>query len=400
MALDFCYTFYQEKVLKEKLHLPHQKTPMNTFTSALKLKLDQSQNNNYGIENYDEDRFGPLPIHSKGILKSVKEIIKGILGKSNTVNSESLESNPLYQKYGNDLEKVYSIVSPESKKTLVELIAFRLLGYTKVKLSLNTEEYWKSLQQVEELLSNEDTMDPNFLHFVLRKIDLKELGYDFKMYYHKMGVLTDFVVEQYAYNVEAEEVVKVEEGDYVIDAGACWADTALYFAEKAGPNGKVFSFEFIPGNIKIFNANLDLNPSLKERVTLVQQPVSNVSNLAIYYEDRGPASKVELNAFDSQTGTSSTIAIDDFVRDNEIEKIDFIKMDIEGAEPLALEGAIETIKKHKPKLAIAIYHNMDDMVNIAQWINNLDLGYKLAIKHNKIHAEETILFGKVKKNNF
>ena len=69
-------------------------------------------------------------------------------------------------------------------------------------------------------------------------------------------------------------------------------------------------------------------------------------------------------------------------------------MDIEGAEPSALEGAIETIKKFKPKLAIAIYHSMDDFVNIPNWILDLNLGYEIFIDHYTIHAEETVCFAK------
>ena len=67
-------------------------------------------------------------------------------------------------------------------------------------------------------------------------------------------------------------------------------------------------------------------------------------------------------------------------------------MDIEGAELLALNGAIETIKKFKPKLAIAIYHSMSDFISIPKWIDDLNLGYKLYLDHYTIHTEETILY--------
>ena len=51
-----------------------------------------------------------------------------------------------------------------------------------------------------------------------------------------------------------------------------------------------------------------------------------------------------------------------------------------------------TIKKHRPKLAIAIYHSLDDFVNIPKWLIGLDLGYKFYLGHYTIHAEETVLF--------
>ena len=74
-------------------------------------------------------------------------------------------------------------------------------------------------------------------------------------------------------------------------------------------------------------------------------------------------------------------------------------MDIEGSETAALIGAIETIKKFKPKLAIAIYHSVDDLVNIPTWILNLDLDYEIFIGHYTIHAEETVCFAKPKIKN-
>ena len=57
-------------------------------------------------------------------------------------------------------------------------------------------------------------------------------------------------------------------------------------------------------------------------------------------------------------------------------------MDIEGAEPDALEGALKTIKKFKPKLAISIYHNLGDYSQIIPWLNSLNLKYKFFIRHH------------------
>ena len=51
-------------------------------------------------------------------------------------------------------------------------------------------------------------------------------------------------------------------------------------------------------------------------------------------------------------------SIDEFVKLENLRKLDFIKMDIEGAEIEALTGAVETIKFHKPNFAIASYHKI------------------------------------------
>lgn len=143
-----------------------------------------------------------------------------------------------------------------------------------------------------------------------------------------------------------------------------------------GISGKVYSFEFIPGNIDFFRQNVALNLHTKDIITPVEQPVSDKSGQELNYYDNGPGSKLELQPFEGMHGSVVTISIDDFVDDNRIEKVDFIKMDIEGAEMLALKGAQQIIEKHRPVLAISIYHSMEDFSQIPNWIHNIGLGYQ------------------------
>ncbi|WP_166636555.1 FkbM family methyltransferase [Salegentibacter sp. 24] len=228
---------------------------------------------------------------------------------------------------------------------------------------------------------------------------MKDIGYDIEFFFTEKGIAVDFILEQYAYKKKAKTVVGAEEGDVVFDLGACWGDTALYFADKVGDEGKVYSFEFIPGNIEIFNKNILLNPRLNRRIQLIPHPVTDRAGDSIFFFDNGPGSKVSSESFLEQAGDCTTESIDNFVKQNAIKKVDYIKMDIEGAEKLALEGAINTIKRFKPKLAIAIYHSLDDFATVPTWIMNLDLNYKIFIDHFSIHAEETICFAIPQKNN-
>ncbi len=183
-----------------------------------------------------------------------------------------------------------------------------------------------------------------------------------------------------------------DEGDTVIDCGACWGDTALYFAHKVGAAGKVYSLEFLPSNIQLFRTNVNLNPNLKDRIALVERAVWETSNQTLNFREFGPGSVVSAAPLENQTGSTTTIAIDDLVKQQKIRRVDYIKMDIEGAEPNALKGALNTIKKHRPKLAIAIYHSLEDFVNIPKWLMGLGLDYNFFLGHYTIHAEETVLF--------
>ena len=74
------------------------------------------------------------------------------------------------------------------------------------------------------------------------------------------------------------------------------------------------------------------------------------------------------------------------------EKATFIKMDVEGAELDSLKGAEKTIKLYKPKLAIAIYHKPEDILEIPQFILSCREDYKLYIRHYTSCNYETILY--------
>ena len=87
-----------------------------------------------------------------------------------------------------------------------------------------------------------------------------------------------------------------------------------------------------------------------------------------------------------------TIDIDTFKKKNNIQKVDFIKMDIEGAELPAIRGAKETIKTDRPQLAISIYHSNDDFVNIPQYLANELENYTLRLGHYSYNHCETVLY--------
>lgn len=377
---------------------------MTPFKSALKEELIQSQPNNFGIKNFDVHRFGEMIVHPEPlntILHSSKQVVKKIIGYDKVQRKRSYKecierALEEIKKYEEGLEYLYEHVNTRGRELLVKIIAYRLLGYSKVKLPFNNPQYWNSLELVKTLKDGDDKYDPHFMHFILDKFDLSPIGFNVKLYFSEVGIAIDFIAEQYAYKEDNKILIQANKGDIVLDIGGCWADTALYFAEKIGEAGKVYSFEFIPGNIKLHKINSSLNPILEKRIELVPFPAANISGQPVYFKDNGPGSHIEQNPFEGQTGSTSTISIDDFVIRNNINKVDFIKMDIEGAEPLALKGAFETIKKFKPVLAIAIYHSMEDFINIPKWILNLNLGYELFIGHYTIHGEETICFAKPK----
>ena len=96
-------------------------------------------------------------------------------------------------------------------------------------------------------------------------------------------------------------------------------------------------------------------------------------------------SKIDENGLDE----ICTESIDNILQN---EKATFIKMDVEGAELESLKGAEKTIKKYKPKLAIAIYHKEDDILSIPQFILECRDDYKFYIRHYTSCNFETVLY--------
>ena len=74
-----------------------------------------------------------------------------------------------------------------------------------------------------------------------------------------------------------------------------------------------------------------------------------------------------------------TVSIDGFVRENRIGKVDYIKLDVEGSEPEALEGARETLTHHRPQLAVCIYHRKEHLFEIPLFLDGILESYTYRI---------------------
>ena len=76
-----------------------------------------------------------------------------------------------------------------------------------------------------------------------------------------------------------------------------------------------------------------------------------------------------------------------------LNSLDLIKLDIEGAEPNFIEGAICTIKRFRPSLSISIYHNNDQIVKIPEMLIKELEDYRFEIGHHSNSPWlETVLY--------
>ena len=81
-----------------------------------------------------------------------------------------------------------------------------------------------------------------------------------------------------------------------------------------------------------------------------------------------------------------TITLDDFVKERKLERVDFIKSDIEGFERYLLQGAQETLKNFAPKLALCTYHLPDDPQVMTDLIMQANPRYNIVYGKMKLYA--------------
>jgi FkbM family methyltransferase len=275
---------------------------------------------------------------------------------------------------------------PASQDLFVLLIAYRLLGHRHVRLPANNVAHWTIREQVKAMPCGHSPHSGLF--GPLRRYELHFLGEPLVLDAWWMGIAWTFFYRQYF--LERDGIsVQPQPGDRVIDAGGCYGDTALAFAASVGPGGRVHSFEIDPGNAGIARHNFAGNPGLADRLALHECALTRNEQARLYRHGSGPGACVS----DVPSGAPLAVAtIDGLVSRGVLDRVDFIKMDIEGAERDALTGAEQTLRRFRPRLAISVYHRESDLWHIVRWLDALALGYRFHLEHYTIHHEETVLY--------
>lgn len=179
--------------------------------------------------------------------------------------------------------------------------------------------------------------------------------------------------------------IRLKKGDYVFD---CGANLGLFSAIAAAKGCKVFAFEPMPAvleELKITASNNDgicVYPfALADESKEINIEYSSFTGSTIK-EERIERKRNE----DFKKITVQCKTIDDFVEEHGIEKVDFIKADIEGAEREMLRGAMKTMKRFAPKLAICTYHLADDKEVLEKIIKEANPEYCVIHKWKKLYA--------------
>ena len=278
----------------------------NFFHHSLLKTLAANWNNNLR-DNFDFFRFG----------NPEKEIINA---QKNFFDIEE---------HLDELESFFYLLEDvHSRQMLLQLLAFRIMGHRKIRLPLSRKEYWRAIDNLELFMDQENRIEARLLRSTrtLYFADLDPLGFPVKLYTMPRIILSQFVLKQYEYMADDQSIIRAQPGDVVIDGGACWGDTALFFANRVREDGKVYSFEFIPGNLRIAYKNIELNPQFNRNIKIIENPLWNKSDMKMFYDDNGPGSKISNEPVAGHECEVHTISIDDFVSREQLTKVDLINI--------------------------------------------------------------------------
>ncbi|MBO9718291.1 MAG: FkbM family methyltransferase, partial [Pseudoxanthomonas sp.] len=216
--------------------------------------------------------------------------------------------------------------------------------------------------------------------------DLRSQGHDFRLAtYEWVLSIDDILYDQYQ-----AEGFRVRPGDVVIDAGGFVGDTAALFCAKTGGDCRVHAFELLDENIALFEHNNTLN-GIADRVVVNRLALSDRSGDEVVIRQARLQGATSIGG-DGPGDRIATITLDDYVAQRGLERVDLIKMDIEGSELPALNGAMRTIRRFRPKLALCLYHKWDDVLTIPRFIAATGVEYRYNFKWVElIHGWEAVL---------
>ena len=180
------------------------------------------------------------------------------------------------------------------------------------------------------------------------------------------------------------DMFRFEEDECYVDCGAYNGDTIEQFVETVGPQfRRIYGFEIADENYALLQNNITRISKEKG----IESSHFRMMNLGCWdshtfltfgKEECGSPEGFSLLKGENSEGIE-VVALDEVIDDT----VTFIKMDIEGSELSALRGAAGIIKRDKPKLAICIYHRLQDFWEIPMFIKELVPEYKLYVRHHQ-----------------
>jgi FkbM family methyltransferase len=184
------------------------------------------------------------------------------------------------------------------------------------------------------------------------------------------------------------------EAELYVDAGAFVGDSIEKFMwAQNGSFAKIYAFEPGPRQFAALRVRAE---RLKTEWALNSDSIELV-NAGLGENDRnshaatgGPLTSLAIGRTGgAESYTVSILNLDRFLKGGPIT---FLKADVEGMELALLRGASSTIQRHRPKIAICVYHYPVDIPAISYFLQELVPDYRFALRHHSPQLMETVLY--------
>ncbi len=172
----------------------------------------------------------------------------------------------------------------------------------------------------------------------------------------------------------------VTDEECFVDCGAYDGDTIRELLKVAGQFCQVHAFEIDNINYDDLRKYVDTLPTdVQKKVKMYHAGVWNDNKIIGYGNELNSGGESFSVLKSSNVQEICVQKLDDVLKE---EKVTFIKMDIEGSELPALQGAKNIIRKQKPKLAICLYHKIEDFWEIPIYLHSLVPEYQFSVMHH------------------
>lgn len=347
--------------------LDSYKRLLNTQGELLEQLRDTQARNRREVEQTLGDRVAKAEANLRGILEQVrKKQLEDILWSNEFERAMVLANWGDVTTDDSFAERFTALTSGMDAASVAEVI----------KIVSRLHKYLSTDAHVLDLFTSEEKDKIRKLHedFACNIIELADDLYAYNGYYLPVGHFESSVF-YYKHGIEKLKQVESVRGRDIIDVGGFVGDSILVLNEM-GPR-RIISFEADPGNYALMQRTLSLN-GVTNAVT-VNMALGDENGVASFHSKESMSSTVVRNCVEYESEFEvPVVTLDSYLEDSECD-IALIKVDIEGAEPLFLKGAYQTIKKHRPIILLSIYHNAHDFFELKPMIESWDLDYTFSI---------------------
>jgi FkbM family methyltransferase len=340
------------------------------------------------------------------ILKKIKQnrgvyiFGAGTIGKQVLQECQNNNINVLgfVDNYGIEINnyKVSKLNEISNKDNIIVIAVGKSAEAIRSQLELNCFNNVINLSQFFYIINSKNEPEVNYLQDLqLNKFEWLRFGLNLNdnnsllvlsaILKHRLSLNTKYLAEVHdKKNIQwfDEQLIDKNKDAVFVDCGAYDGDTAEAF------------YNFNSGAKKIYAFEIDADIAIRAQKRLSRFQCAEVYSQGVADTKRQlNFSKTgithgRLDSFESNSVKVNVISIDEKIK----EKITYLKLDIEGAEELAIKGSERHISETNPVLGIAAYHKAEDIWNLQLKIQKLNQNYKFYIRHYTDVSFETVLY--------